>query len=105
MHSNAPRRTPAPEWLPLIAPGDAHRVVAYRRGEAITAEQFLREVDRTAAALPHASHVLNACTDRYRFAVVLCAAIVRGQVVLLPPATTANIVASLREYARDAFYV
>jgi acyl-coenzyme A synthetase/AMP-(fatty) acid ligase len=36
---------------------------------------------------------------------VLCAAIVRGQVVLLPPTTTPNVIASLRGYARDAFYV
>src|SRR5512141_1042676 len=105
MSSRAPRREAAPEGLHLIEPGEALRVVAYRRGEPVTAGQFLGDVERTAQALPDASHVLNVCADRYRFAVVLCAAIVRRQVALLPPTTTANVIASLRAYAPDAFYV
>src|SRR5512141_189611 len=105
MSSRAPRREAAPEGLHLIEPGEALRVVAYRRGEAVTAAQFLGDVERTAQALPEASHVLNVCADRYRFAVVLCAAILRRQVALLPPTTTANVIASLRDYAPDAYYV
>jgi hypothetical protein len=57
------------------APGE---VAAFRRGQPITAHELLRDVRRMAAALPEASHVLNLCGDRYRFAVTLLAAIVRG---------------------------
>jgi hypothetical protein len=36
-------------------------------------------VAAAAGALPDARHVLNFCADRYRFAVLLLAAIVRGR--------------------------
>jgi len=37
--------------------------------------------------------------------VVLCAAVSRGQVTLLPPTTTPNVIRSMREFAPDAYYV
>ena len=44
-------------------------------------------------------------SDRYNFAVLLCAAIVRGQVSLLPPTTTPNVIESMRGFAPDAYFV
>jgi acyl-CoA synthetase (AMP-forming)/AMP-acid ligase II len=102
--SFAPRREPARQGLPLIGARDAQALVAYRRGAAITAARFLADVSQAAEALPEARHVLNACADRYRFAVVLCATIVRGKVTLLPPSTTPNVIAALRAFAPDAVY-
>jgi acyl-coenzyme A synthetase/AMP-(fatty) acid ligase len=105
MSSFAPRRSPASQPHPLIAHRGAAAIVAYRRGEPVTAARFLAEVHACAEALPDSRHILNFCTDRYRFAVVLCAAIVRGQTTLLPPTTTPNVIRAMRAFASDAYHV
>ena len=105
MSSTAPRRTPATQLHALIGHARADAVVAWRHGEPISAARFLGEVLRAADALPASRHVLNFCADRYRFAVALCAAIVRGQTTLLPPTTTPNVIRAMREFAPDAYFV
>ena len=103
--SSAPRRTPASQPHALVAhvaPGD---VVATRRGEPITAGRFVSDVLRAADALPASRHILNFCSDRYRFAVTLAAALARGQVTLLPPTTTPNVIRAMRDFAPDAYFV
>jgi len=105
MSSFAPRRSPASQLHPLIAHRSAEAIVAYRRGEPATAAQFLRDVRSLADALPDSRHILNFCSDRYRFALVLCAAIVRGQTTLLPPTTTPNVIRAMRAFAPDAYHV
>ncbi|HEX7559296.1 MAG TPA: AMP-binding protein [Usitatibacter sp.] len=103
--SSAPGRTPASPRHRLIAheaPGD---VVASRRGQPITAARFLSDVARTAGALPASRHILNFCADRYRFAVTLAAAVARGQVTLLPPTTTPNVIRAMRDFAPDTYFV
>ena len=93
------------ELLPLIGHDSRDAIAAWREGRAITAGELLAEVARTAAALPEASHVLNLCADRYRFAVTLLAAIVRGQLTLLPPATTPHVIRSMHRFAPGAYFV
>jgi len=105
MPSFAPRRSPASQSKPLIAHRRAEDVVAWRRGEPVTAAQFLGDVRLFAEALPESRHILNFCSDRHRFALVLCAAIVRGQTTLLPAATTPNVIRAMRAFAPDAYYV
>lgn len=103
--SSAPRSSPRPAAYPLVAHPAPEHVAAYRRGNAVTSREFLADVLRVADALPDARHVLNVCADRYRFAVLLCAAICRGQVTLLPAATTPNVIRGLRDFAADTYYV
>ena len=105
MSSPAPRPSPAPGRHPLIAPREAGAVMATRRGEPIGAARFMHDVRRVAQALPEGRHVLNFCADRYRFAVVFCAAVVRGHTTLLPPTTTPNVIVAMRAFAPDVFYV
>jgi acyl-coenzyme A synthetase/AMP-(fatty) acid ligase len=81
--------------LPLLPDAPADAVFAWRRGEPITRARFLADVQHLARALPHRGHVLNVCTDRYRFAVGLAAALMREQVSLLPPSTHAATVRQL----------
>src|SRR5688572_25901450 len=81
--------------VPLIRNFSADSVFAYRRGAAISARQFLNDVTGLAALLPTTGHVVNLCADRYRFAVGFAAAIVRGQVNLLPPNQTPAILDEL----------
>jgi acyl-coenzyme A synthetase/AMP-(fatty) acid ligase len=89
--------------VPLIAGAAADSAVAFRDGRALSAAQYLADAARLAALLPARSHVLNACTDRYRFATGLAAALLRGQVTLLPPDHTPQTVRRLREFAADAY--
>lgn len=105
MSSVGPRTSSTPGHHPLVAHSGDEVIAAWRGATPVTARELLHDVARVAAALPEASHVLNLCADRYRFAVALLAAIVRGQVTLLPPTTTANVIASLRAFAPDAYFI
>ena len=67
------------------------------------AAQYLADAAQLAALLPERGHMLNACADRYRFAVGLGAALLRAQVTLLPPNHTPETVRWLREFAADAY--
>ena len=49
----------------------------------ITTEAFLVAANALAAELPEATHLVNLCQDRARFAVALAAAVLRRQVTLL----------------------
>jgi acyl-coenzyme A synthetase/AMP-(fatty) acid ligase len=80
---------------PLLKGYGADAVFAYRGARAIGVTGYLQDVARTAALLPERRHVLNLCTDRYRFAVALGAALVRGQVSLLPPNQTPDLIERL----------
>ena len=82
---------------------DDGAVVAWRRGLPITRARFLSDVAALAERLPDRGHVLNVATDRYRFAVGLAAAIVRGQISLLPPSTLPGIVVQLRSRFPDVY--
>lgn len=68
---------------------------AYQGTRAITVAEFVRDVTHLAATLPQHRHVLNLCSDRYRFAVGFAAALCRGQVSLLPPNHTPAMVKDL----------
>lgn len=81
--------------IPLVQHEHAQQPVAYRLGAAISAAQFVSAVQSLAKRLPERRYVINLCSDRYRFAVGLCAALVREQTSLLPPNYTPAFVASL----------
>lgn len=82
--------------IPIIGHADPGAVLAYRGGETLTAADFLRDVERLAQSMPARSHLVNLCVDRYRFAVGLAAALVRGQTSLLPPNQTPEMLRQLR---------
>jgi len=63
----------------------------------VTAGGFLADVGALAACLPHATHVVNLCEDRYRFAVAFAAALTRGQVSLLSSDRSAERLAELAQ--------
>jgi len=59
--------------------------------------EFLRDVVQLAEALPSRRYLVNLCSDRYRFAVGLAAALLRDQVSLLPPAHTPELLRTLQQ--------
>ncbi len=78
-------------------------VVAFRGGTAVTAQAFLSDVRRVAQCLPAGDHVLNVCTDRYRFTVGFAASLITGKVSLLPSTHTPEVIGQLASFAPDAF--
>jgi len=83
--------------LPLIAGDGLDAPLAWRDGRPIARRQYLADVQALAARLPAGGPMLNVTADRYRFAVGLGAAMLRGQSNLMPPNHTADTVARLRE--------
>jgi acyl-coenzyme A synthetase/AMP-(fatty) acid ligase len=105
MSSIGPRAQAASELLPLLGHAQDTAIAAWRGASPVTVRELLDDVARAAAALPAASHILNLCADRYHFAVAYLAAIARGQVTLLPPGPTPNVIAGLRAFAPDVYFV
>lgn len=89
--------------LPLVSHVSPDSIIAWRADGAVTLRQFLAEVRRLAALLPAGSHLLNMCSDRYRFSVGLAAAIVAGKVSLLPSTHTPEVVRQIKDFAPDVF--
>jgi acyl-coenzyme A synthetase/AMP-(fatty) acid ligase len=72
-------------------------------GAPVLAMHFLADVARVAAALPAGDHVLNVCSDRYRFTVGFAASLVAGKISLLPSTHTPEVIRQLTVFARDVF--
>ncbi|WP_354683669.1 AMP-binding protein [Cupriavidus necator] len=89
--------------LPIVTHASPEGVFAWAHGRSVTVRQFLADATRLADALPAGDHVFNACTDRYRFTVGLCAALLAGKATLLPPSQTPEMVRQLAAFAPDAF--
>ena len=87
----------------LLTHSHAEDVIAYRHDQPITVARFLADVRQLAAALPAGRHVLNACADRYRFAVGMAAALVADKISLLPPTLTPEMVRQVKSFAPDVF--
>lgn len=81
---------------PLIWADDLDAPLARRDGRSVSRRQYLADVRDLAARLPDAGPMLNLSADRYRFAVGLGAAMLRGQNNLMPPNHTPDTVARLR---------
>jgi acyl-coenzyme A synthetase/AMP-(fatty) acid ligase len=78
-------------------------VFAYHNGEPITAAQFLTDVRFLAERLLPRTHVMNRCADRYHFAVGFAAALLRGQITLLPPNDTPELLRQLADQYPDMY--
>jgi len=68
----------------LLRAGHEHEILCLHEGRWVTRGEFVRAVAGCAAELPRGLTVINACESRLLFMVVFCAALIRGQSVLLP---------------------
>ncbi len=91
------------ELTALLTHRSASSAVAYRSGHAIGAGEFLADAANLARDLPAGRHVLNACADRYHFAVGLAACLMSGRVSLLPSTHTPEVIRQLAQFAPDTF--
>jgi acyl-coenzyme A synthetase/AMP-(fatty) acid ligase len=72
-------------------------ILAVRGDVSLRVDRFLGDAGQLTALLPAREYVVNLCTDRYRFAVALAAAMSRRQICLLPPAQTPQLLLSLAQ--------
>ena len=56
--------------LPLLSHTDRASPVAFRDEQPIQVDTFLADVAALAARLPARTHLVNLCSDRYRFTVI-----------------------------------
>ena len=68
---------------PLIE-RDFDDVIAFRANGSVCVSEFVREAIALAKALPDHQYVINLHTDRYRYLLGFCAAIIAGQCILMP---------------------
>lgn len=94
--------TPAQAW-PLLADGDAQRIVTWRQGQAVYVADFLADVRRIAERLPAVGHAINLCEDRYAFIASFCAVACHGHTTLLPPSRAPQAVDEAMAAHPDAY--
>ncbi len=91
------------DTIALLSHSTPTAVIAYRGGVPVAAQRFLSDAAHLAERLPAGQHVLNMCTDRYRFTVGLAACLMAGRVSLLPSTHTREVISQLSGFAPDAF--
>ena len=91
--------------IPLLWAKDLSAPIAWRGTEPISRRQYLADVHAMSALLPANGPMLNITADRYRFAVGLGAAMLRGHTNLLPPNHTPDIVARLHSLFPSTYCV
>ena len=89
--------------VPLLAPRPAAEAFAWSGGARVSVRDFLADVAALAARLPGHAQVVNLCVDRYHFAVAFAAALVRGQVSLLPPSRAPEFLLRLADQYPDLY--
>lgn len=73
------------------------------RNGIVEVADFLGHVHRLADQLPDSDHLVNLCGNRYLFMVSFCAAVLRGQVSLLPPNYNPATQVALAERHRNCY--
>jgi len=76
------------EELPLLQCRSPHDAFLLDHDHTVTVGQFLGQAYSLAEALPEAGHVINMCNGRHAFLVAFGAALLRGQVSLMPSGPT-----------------
>jgi len=71
--------------FPLIHAYRPNAPIMFGHGGYVSQTDFVVRVVRLSQMLPDTPYLINLCKDRYAFALVFCAALVRGVVNILPP--------------------
>ena len=83
--------------IPLLRFHAMESAFAWRDGHAVSVRRFLTDALSLAEQMPDRPYVLNLCADRYRFVVGFAAAMLRGQISLLPPNHTPYLTERLKQ--------
>ncbi|HTH98804.1 MAG TPA: AMP-binding protein [Stellaceae bacterium] len=93
------------EAYPLVAHAAGRPIFMREGGRIVTVEAFLDDVAAICTLLPSASYVVNLCADRYSFTVGFAAALMRGQVTILPPSEAPEQLAGLAGDYQDLYFL
>lgn len=88
---------------PLIGPYNPDAVLAWETDGPRTVRQFLSDVSRLADSLPDRSAVLNLLSSRYEFLVGFAAAMLRGQLTLLPQSRASHTLRRIAGEYRESY--
>jgi acyl-coenzyme A synthetase/AMP-(fatty) acid ligase len=92
---------------PLLADLPAEAPLAFTASGSISAGDFAADVlqlaERIETMVPACRHVLNICSDRYKFIVGFTAALLTDRISLLPSSQTAETVHQMLDFAPDLF--
>jgi acyl-coenzyme A synthetase/AMP-(fatty) acid ligase len=89
--------------LHLLSDAEDSRIIAWRRGRAVGAREFMGDVALVAQMLPQSGHAINLCDDRYLFLVGFCAAASLGHATLLPSSRAAQAIIDVRAAYADTY--
>jgi acyl-coenzyme A synthetase/AMP-(fatty) acid ligase len=89
--------------FPLLSHTSLEQCVARRRDRGFTVREFLASARELAFHLPVKQHVINLCKDRYHFLIGFAAALISGQISLLPNCCASEALAQLKEKYPDAY--
>lgn len=91
--------------IPMLSHTDGFDPFAYYGGRLVTVHEYLEDVYALASVLPQGKHVLNLCSNRYRFLVGFGASIISDVASLLPSSITPETPNQLRDFAPDYFVI
>ncbi len=72
------------ETLPLIDNYQPSAPIIFNHGQTINQQDFVAQTIALSQRLPDTPYLINLCRDRYNFALVFCAALIKGTINLLP---------------------
>lgn len=91
--------------IPLLRGFRAGSLLEWGSPGGVPLERFIGSARALAARLPRRRHVLNLCEDRYRFLLGFAAALIAGQVTLMPPSRAPEALRRIRFQCRDSYCV
>jgi acyl-coenzyme A synthetase/AMP-(fatty) acid ligase len=89
--------------LPLTRHARLDAMLGITESGPVTVERYLLDVTGLSELLPPHRHIVNLCSDRYRFAVALGAALIREQVSLMPQSDAAGMLSQLAVEFDDVY--
>ena len=89
--------------VPLLGPYEHNDVLAWNEGRAVTCGQFLAQVEILSGLLPNGPAVINLTENRYGFLAGFAAALIRGQITLLPPGRSPQALSQIARLYPDSY--
>ena len=81
--------------IPLIHVFRPAAPIMFSGGQQVSQQHFIARVVALSRQLPNTPYLINLCRDRYHFALVFCAALVKGTVNLLPSGRQSQTIADV----------
>ena len=72
------------DTLPLIDNYQPSAPIIFNHGQTVSQRDFVAQTIALSQRLPNTPYLINLCRDRYSFALVFCAALIKGAINLLP---------------------